>query len=360
MISGAGSVTNLNGTLTLGGVNTYAGDTTIAAAGAVKVGVAGAIPSGSGKGNLAANGTFTITVVNANEFSLNGSTGNGDYVAATGTYTRSGAILRYNPAGAGSWVLINQGGSQGTSPHADSRDLEFLSNNTLLEADDGGIFELLNPINAAANTWTTFGNLDAFEIYSVAYDSTNGLIFTGMQDNGSPHQNASGSGVFTEQTGGDGQFQQVDNTSLRVGGAAGDVFGYSLSNNFSFFNRNRFDNTGAYATPATGIINAATNASPIVITSAGHGLQTGDLVTTFGVTGNTSANGFFKVTRIDANSFSLQNPSNNNNIAGSGLYTGSGTWTRQGRVTGAGGAASTPVVITSAGHRLHSASSLAG
>ena len=43
-----GGLTKLSaGTLTLGGVNTYAGDTTISA-GTLKVGVAGAIPSGAG------------------------------------------------------------------------------------------------------------------------------------------------------------------------------------------------------------------------------------------------------------------------------------------------------------------------
>src|SRR5262249_16854312 len=150
--------------------------------------------------------------------------------------------------------------------------------------------------------------IDVFEVYSVAYDSTNNLILTGMQDNGTPHQNPGGSGAFTDQTGGDGQFQQADNTSLRPPGATtGAVFAYSLSNNFQFFKRNRFDNTGSYAAPAAGIITTASNTTPIVITSVGHGLQTGDLVTISAVTGNTTANGFFSVTRIDANSFSLQN-----------------------------------------------------
>ena len=88
-------------------------------------------------------------------------------------------------------MQINGAGALGgTTPHADPRDLVFLGNNTLLEVDDGGFYFIQNPTNAAANSWNSFnGNLGAFELYSVAYDSTNDVIITGTQDNGSPHQN---------------------------------------------------------------------------------------------------------------------------------------------------------------------------
>ncbi|HBN78489.1 MAG TPA: hypothetical protein DD473_22300, partial [Planctomycetaceae bacterium] len=72
---------------------------------------------------------------------------------------------------------------------------------------------------------------------------------------------------------------------------------------------------------ATALTNAS-NTSPIVITSAGHGLNTGNFVVVNGVTGNTAANGFFRVNRIDANTFSLETSQ------GNGAYTGGGTWTR--------------------------------
>lgn len=67
-------------------------------------------------------------------------------------------------------------------------------------------------------------------------------------------------------------------------------------------------------------VTAATNASPIVITSANHGLTTGTLVTITGVGGNTAANGTFVITRIDANTFSL------NGSSGNGSYTSGGVW----------------------------------
>lgn len=67
-------------------------------------------------------------------------------------------------------------------------------------------------------------------------------------------------------------------------------------------------------------ITGATNASPIVITSAAHGLTSGDQVAIVNVGGNGAAKGTFTVTVIDADRFSL------NGSAGDGSYTGGGQW----------------------------------
>ena len=67
-------------------------------------------------------------------------------------------------------------------------------------------------------------------------------------------------------------------------------------------------------------ITGATNVSPIVVTSTGNRLDTGDRVTIAGVVGNTAANGTFVITRVDANSFSLDGST------GNGAYTSGGTW----------------------------------
>lgn len=82
--------------------------------------------------------------------------------------------------------------------------------------------------------------------------------------------------------------------------------------------------TGFLSQADTGSITAASNASPIVITSAGHNRQTGDTLTISGVLGNTAANGSFTVTKVDANNFSL------NSSAGNGAYTSGGTWHQAG------------------------------
>ncbi len=71
---------------------------------------------------------------------------------------------------------------------------------------------------------------------------------------------------------------------------------------------------------AGGAITGASNAAPIQITSAAHGLTTGTRVTIASVGGNTGANGDFNVTSIDANNFTLQGST------GNGAYTSGGTW----------------------------------
>jgi len=74
--------------------------------------------------------------------------------------------------------------------------------------------------------------------------------------------------------------------------------------------------------PATVTITGATNATPIVVTAVAHGLVTGDAISISGITGNTNANGYFKITRLTADTFSLQNYSTGADIAGNGAYGG--------------------------------------
>ncbi len=77
------------------------------------------------------------------------------------------------------------------------------------------------------------------------------------------------------------------------------------------------------AVPASSgvVISNATNATPIAITSFGHGLSTGTRVNVSGVIGNTAANGLFTVTVVDGNSFTLDGST------GNGAYGGGGQWT---------------------------------
>lgn len=71
---------------------------------------------------------------------------------------------------------------------------------------------------------------------------------------------------------------------------------------------------------ATGTITGATNASPIVITSAAHGLMTGQRVMIKDVVGNTAANETWKITVISSSTFSLDGST------GNASYTSGGTW----------------------------------
>jgi len=76
---------------------------------------------------------------------------------------------------------------------------------------------------------------------------------------------------------------------------------------------------GSLAKLDTNTVTAATNATPIVVTTGtAHGLQTGDKVTISGVLGNTSANGSFSATVTSTTTFSLDGSS------GNGAYTSGG------------------------------------
>lgn len=73
-------------------------------------------------------------------------------------------------------------------------------------------------------------------------------------------------------------------------------------------------------------VTGATNASPIVITTAAHGFATGDVVTLASVGGNTNANGTFRVTVLSSTTFSLDGS------AGNAAYTSGGTVAKWNRI----------------------------
>ena len=87
------------------------------------------------------------------------------------------------------------------------------------------------------------------------------------------------------------------------------------------------DNSGAAGT--TGAITGATNAGPIVITSAAHGLNNGDKVLVCRVKGNRAANGTWTVANKTTNTFELQGSN------GNGVYLSGGIWYKG--ITGATG-----------------------
>lgn len=92
-----------------------------------------------------------------------------------------------------------------------------------------------------------------------------------------------------------------------------DIFGYYTGSDLALETVN-WDQT-------TGTITGATNATPIVITSASHGLSVNDLVGINSVGGTTAANGkIWTVSAADTNTFTLQSS------VGNGAYTSGGTW----------------------------------
>lgn len=75
---------------------------------------------------------------------------------------------------------------------------------------------------------------------------------------------------------------------------------------------------------ATFVVTAATNATPIVVTTdVAHGLADGAVVTIFNGLGNTAVNGSFQVAVASSTTLQLKNRTTGANIAGNGTYSAS-------------------------------------
>ena len=120
-ISGSGSVTKSgNGTLTLNAANSYSGDTTISA-GTLKLGVAAAIPSGAGYGDVVDNGTLDL---NGKTQTVNGLSGSGSVtssVAGAAAFTVGGNDASSTFSGIDSERRGDGVAHQDRRRHADSR-----------------------------------------------------------------------------------------------------------------------------------------------------------------------------------------------------------------------------------------------
>ncbi|HEV3003498.1 MAG TPA: hypothetical protein VGX78_03515, partial [Pirellulales bacterium] len=132
------------------------------------------------------------------------------------------------------WTPIVGSSTGKTAPHPDSRAMIIDANGRLLEADDGGLYVL--DLTLATPAWASLnGNLAITEMYSVAYDSLNDVVFSGNQDNGSTQQVAAGSLDWSTVHIGDGIGQAVDNSS------ATQTIRYSMGNDVSRFYRSTYD-----------------------------------------------------------------------------------------------------------------------
>jgi hypothetical protein len=134
------------------------------------------------------------------------------------------------------WQSVDCNGANGTSPHADSRRMAFDANGNLLEADDGGIYRLVDPNNRLGQRqWVSVnGDIRPTEFHSVAYDPVSGIVFGGTQDNDTPIQSAPGSFAWTNLLSGDGGNVAVDSDQTAHPGTS---IRYTSFQGFQFFNR---------------------------------------------------------------------------------------------------------------------------
>ena len=102
--------------------------------------------------------------------------------------------------------LVDGGTYNSSAPHADSRWMVIDADNNLVEVNDGGICKLTNCLGKNGKWYSLNGDMNTFEIHSIAYDRNNDKILTGTQDNGTiVSDNIYGTGIM----GGDGGDVQV-------------------------------------------------------------------------------------------------------------------------------------------------------
>ena len=187
---------------------------------------------------------------------------------------------------------------------------------------------------------------------TVVVTSTNHGLVTGDQIilqglvNDDPTVNHPGNGLRT--------ITRIDNNRFRLNGVDGTAVGVNYVGGGTWYMPD-FQPDGSARGLVTvdmqssvprGVIRAATNTSPIVITSPNHGLTSGQRIRISNVAGNTAANGVKKITVLDANRFRLDS------TAGNGAYdttNGFGMWTAN-IVTTVTNAAN--MLMTSPGHGL--------
>jgi hypothetical protein len=208
-------------------------------------------------GTTAANGTWTVTQIDPDNFTLDGSIGNG-------TYTSGGVAVNQDWGGASVWV----------SP----------DNSNYVQ-----IGKMYGPSRMGVLTSQLVSSADPDTTHALAVDVTQstGILNSGTQ---------SDCDNFRTLCYVDGELISYEDATLTG------AYRYDL---------------GAHGSPAS--IAAASNASPIQITVANHGLNNGETVVIAGVGGNTAANGTWVITVIDGNNFTL------NGSTGNGAYTSGGT-----------------------------------
>lgn len=244
-------------------------------------------------GNTAANGVWIVTVTGSNSFSLNGSTGNGTYSAASvaSAYTPQSATFQADISGSSSTSATGTITQAVTSlvgvsvVNLASFTGSNAQSNPTLVALCRAKQATISP-NGPTQAYTYF----ALQAYTLLQSLATTKPFAGYTLIGGPITRAPSSvntvtGIVT----------------TTVANANGAVHGC-----------------------AQVAVTAASNASPIQITTGvPHNLTTGDTVNISGVTGNTSANGLFVITVVNGTQFTLNGSTGNGTYGNGGIVEGS-------------------------------------
>ncbi len=233
-------------------------------------------------GNTSANGFWKISVLSPNQFTLEGSTGNGAYT--------SGGKVRVCTVSTFAADVAGPGGTSAVGTITET--VTVLSGISIKNLDNfvGNAWEgnvaLAARCRLKLQSLSPNGPKGAYEYFALTAASL-------LADSSLYDPIVQLSSVITRVKG------IIDiATGIRttvVSNASGSVPGISNK-----------------------AITGATNTTPIEITATGHGLITGDYATINGVLGNTSANGTFQINVTGVDTFTL------NNSDGNGIYTSGG------------------------------------
>jgi len=228
-----------------------------------------------------------------------------------------------------SFILIDHGGATGPLNYRISR-IENLAdpNNDGTIGAAGAV--VATGIEAVDNTSITGSVPSGSATYTgVAQKSTSG---SGIGAEFSVTISA-GSASFAITNVGSGY---TNSDTITISGA--DIGGVDGAGDLTIDVQTVYQNTpGTYIAASTqGNITAATQASPIEITSAGHNLSNGDRITITGVSGMVELNdNFYYVGDVTTNTFTLySNQSQTSAVDGTVFtaYTSGGTWTKAGEI----------------------------
>jgi hypothetical protein len=105
------------------------------------------------------------------------------------------------------------GTKRNSAPHADARDMEVRADGVILESDDGGIAIRTSPQSNGGDWYGICGNMQVFEVHSVAYEPVRGLVLLANQDTGTILGTLGMTGSFKSILQGDGGIALIDSKS---------------------------------------------------------------------------------------------------------------------------------------------------
>ena len=136
------------------------------------------------------------------------------------------------PAGSQFAAITHVNTASNSSPHADSRDMDFSSNGDLIEVDDGGIYRRTTPQTNTGDWFSMNGNLQVTELHDLAWDARSNILIGGAQDTGTPEQVLPTNFSWRSVDRGDGGDMAVDDIST-----AGSSVRYSSADTLQNFRR---------------------------------------------------------------------------------------------------------------------------